>query len=63
MVLIDFGDYKIRFDPNEVRISIDGETIDIGVRRNDGFKDNVYYCHNGKYRTGKEIKKEREEVD
>jgi len=33
MTLIDFGDFKIRFDPKEVRISIDGEIIDIGARR------------------------------
>ncbi len=33
MVLIDFGDFKLRFDPKEVRISIDGEIIDVGARR------------------------------
>jgi hypothetical protein len=34
MTLIDFGDFKIRFDPKEVRINIDGEIVDIGARRN-----------------------------
>jgi hypothetical protein len=33
MTLIDFGDFKIRFDPKEVRISIDGDMIDIGARK------------------------------
>lgn len=33
MTLIDFGDFKLRFDPKEVRINIDGEMIDIGARR------------------------------
>lgn len=32
MTLIDFGDFKLRFDPKEVRINIDGEMIDIGAR-------------------------------
>lgn len=35
MTLIDLGDFKLRFDPKEVRINIDGEMIDIGARRND----------------------------
>jgi len=35
MTLIDFGDFKLRFDPKEVRISIDGEIIDVGARRDD----------------------------
>jgi hypothetical protein len=30
MTLIDFGDFKLRFDPKEVRISIDGEIVDVG---------------------------------
>jgi len=33
MTLIDLGDFKLRFDPKEIRISIDGEMIDIGARR------------------------------
>ena len=33
MTLIDFGDFKLRFDPKEVRINIDGDLIDIGARR------------------------------
>ena len=33
MTLIDLGDFKLRFDPKEVRINIDGEMIDIGARR------------------------------
>lgn len=37
MTLIDFGDFKLRFDPKEVRISIDGEMIDIGARREESF--------------------------
>lgn len=48
MTLIDFGEFKLRFDPKEVRISIDGETIDIGARREDPskFDDNkIYYNH------------------
>ena len=32
MTLIDFGDFKLRFDPKEVRISIDGEIVDVGAR-------------------------------
>jgi len=32
MTLIDLGDFKLRFDSKEVRISIDGELIDIGAR-------------------------------
>ena len=32
MTLIDLGEFKIRFDPKEVRISVDGEIIDIGAR-------------------------------
>lgn len=27
------GDFKLRFDPKEVRISIDGDRIDVGARR------------------------------
>ena len=33
MTFIDLGDFKIRFDPKEVRINIDGEMIDVGARR------------------------------
>jgi hypothetical protein len=33
MTLIDLGDFKLRFDPKEVRINIDGEMIDIGAKR------------------------------
>lgn len=33
MTLIDLGDFKIRFDPKEVRINIDGDMIDVGARR------------------------------
>ena len=33
MTLVDFGDFKLRFDPKEVRISIDGDLIDVGARR------------------------------
>lgn len=29
---INLGDFKLRFDPNEVRISIDGDKIDVGAR-------------------------------
>ena len=32
MTLVDFGDFKLRFDPKEVRISIDGDLIDVGAR-------------------------------
>lgn len=35
MTLIDLGEFKLRFDPKEIRINIDGETIDIGARMND----------------------------
>ena len=35
MTLIDLGDFKIRFDPKEVRINIDGDLIDVGARRNE----------------------------
>ena len=33
MTEINLGEYKLRFDPNEVRISIDGDRIDVGARR------------------------------
>jgi hypothetical protein len=33
MTLIDLGDFKLRFDPKEVRINIDGDLIDIGARK------------------------------
>lgn len=33
MTLIDLGDFKLRFDPKEVRINIDGEMIDVGAKR------------------------------
>ena len=33
MTLIDLGDFRLRFDPKEVRISIDGEMIDVGAKR------------------------------
>jgi hypothetical protein len=39
MTLIDFGDIKIRFDPKEVRINIDGDLIDIGARRDEAFPE------------------------
>ena len=39
MTLIDFGDFKLRFDPKEVRISIDGDMIDIGARREQVFPE------------------------
>ncbi len=39
MTLIDFGDFKLRFDPKEVRISIDGEIIDVGARREQVFPE------------------------
>jgi len=29
---INIGNYKLRFDPNEIRVNIDGEKIDIGAR-------------------------------
>ena len=32
MTLVDFGDFKLRFDNKEVRISIDGDIIDVGSR-------------------------------
>lgn len=34
MTVIDLGIVKIRFDPNDIRVSIDGNNIDIGARRN-----------------------------
>lgn len=33
MTLIDLGDFKLRFDNKEIRISIDGDLIDVGARR------------------------------
>jgi hypothetical protein len=39
MTLIDFGDFKLRFDPKDVRISIDGEMIDVGARRDEVFPE------------------------
>lgn len=64
MTLIDFGDFKLRFDAKEVRISIDGEIVDIGARRsvtNEELEDNkLYYNHqDGRTLTGKQIKKEK----
>ncbi len=48
MTLIDFGDFKLRFDPKEVRISIDGEMIDVGARREEEEKNddkpNILLC-------------------
>ena len=49
MTLIDFGDFKLRFDPKEVRISIDGEIVDVGARREeeedgDNNKPNILLC-------------------
>ena len=41
MTLIDFGDFKLRFDPKEVRINIDGEIIDVGARRIEEFPEDV----------------------
>ncbi len=41
MTLIDFGDFKLRFDHKEVRISIDGEIIDVGARREEEFPKDV----------------------
>ncbi len=35
MTLIDFGEFKLRFDNKEVRISIDGDIIDVGARRDE----------------------------
>lgn len=36
MTLIELENgFKIRFDHNEVRISIDGDIIDVGARRED----------------------------
>lgn len=32
MTIIDLGTVKIRFDPNDIRVSIDGNNIDIGAR-------------------------------
>jgi hypothetical protein len=39
MTLIDFGDFKIRFDPKEVRINIDGDIVDVGARRKQVFPE------------------------
>jgi len=33
MTEINLGDFRLRFDPKEVRINIDGEMIDIGAKR------------------------------
>ena len=41
MTLIDFGDFKLRFDPKDVRINIDGEIIDVGARMNEEFPEDV----------------------
>jgi hypothetical protein len=46
MTLIDFGDIKIRFDPKEVRINIDGDLIDIGARREEQLEEK--YLPDGK---------------
>lgn len=32
MITIDLGTVKLRFDPNDIRISIDGDKIDVGAR-------------------------------
>ena len=60
MTLIDFGDFKLRFDPKEVRISIDGEMIDVGARREEReqYEDNTYYLYNNKGVLGKDIKRQ-----
>lgn len=36
------GKFKLRFDPNEVRVNIDGEKIDIGARTKEEFKIKDY---------------------
>ncbi|MFI5407499.1 MAG: hypothetical protein ACHQ1D_13425 [Nitrososphaerales archaeon] len=62
MTLIDFGDFKIRFDPKEVRINIDGEIIDIGARRDvttnetPQLQDHKFYYIDGSSVSGKRIK-------
>jgi hypothetical protein len=62
MTLIDFGDFKLRFDPKEVRISIDGEIVDVGARRivtNEvlqKIEDLKFYSINGNSISGKHIK-------
>lgn len=33
-IKLEGGKYTLRFDPSEIRISIDGEKIDIGARIN-----------------------------
>jgi len=35
MTIIDLGTVKIRFDPQDIRVSIDGDKIDIGARMDD----------------------------
>ena len=56
MTLIDFGDFKLRFDPKEVRISIDGDMIDIGARRTEEEDREVFALTGGGYlKNGKRI--------
>ena len=33
MTIIDFGNFKLRFDSKDVRVNIDGEMIDVGGAR------------------------------
>ena len=32
MTIIDLGTVKIRFDPQDIRVSIDGDMVDVGAR-------------------------------
>lgn len=58
MTLIDFGDFKLRFDPKEVRISIDGEIIDVGARRTEDPKTvDLYDAMKNRRRFVKSMKK------
>jgi hypothetical protein len=61
MTLIDLGDFKLRFDPKEIRINIDGEMIDIGAKR-EWIEEK--YTPNGKggYDLGINIKSDEEDV-
>ena len=51
MTEINLGDFRLRFDPKEVRISIDGEMIDVGVKSES-------YCDDPRYMTNADFERE-----
>ena len=51
MTEINLGDFRLRFDPKEVRINIDGEMIDVGAKRES-------HCEDPRYMTNADFERE-----